>query len=397
MGEVNELIEMSRRVGSDARLVQAGGGNTSIKSDNDEYMYVKASGTALAEMKEGRGYRKLELARALAALKDDALARLEPVARDEELGKRINAACADDLPGNPSVETPLHAFLGRCVIHIHPTATNGMLCANDGRAALEELLADISPSPLYIPWTEPGLSLARETYRAVKDYERRNGLMPKLLLLQNHGIFISDDSADAARELAVEVEERANGLYRKARESSGKDRVEFPEPDADGIDQVAGIIKDVWAEWMPGQNLAVEAATRGIAMEMACNPKSPELLAVGALTPDQLAYAHGAPIWLEADAGADEMERGLAECLAKQMEHRSSPPRSVLAKNLGLLVVETSQRLAGMVSDVMISALEILDITSYFGGPRPIPEEAAAFIEGWVYEEHRRKVAENGI
>ena len=48
--EINELIEISKYFGSNKDYVIAGGGNTSYK--DDETIWIKASGEALAELNE---------------------------------------------------------------------------------------------------------------------------------------------------------------------------------------------------------------------------------------------------------------------------------------------------------------------------------------------------------
>ena len=54
--ELIQLIEISRAVGADPDWVQGGGGNTSVKSPDGKRMFIKASGTALSEMDELRGW-----------------------------------------------------------------------------------------------------------------------------------------------------------------------------------------------------------------------------------------------------------------------------------------------------------------------------------------------------
>jgi len=54
-----ELIKISRGTGRDPTLVQGGGGNTSVKTADGKYMYIKASGTALKDMNEQQGWRRL--------------------------------------------------------------------------------------------------------------------------------------------------------------------------------------------------------------------------------------------------------------------------------------------------------------------------------------------------
>ena len=57
MKEIDDLIEISRRYGSNKDYVIAGGGNTSYK--NSEYIWIKGSGTSLAVIDAG-GFVKLE-------------------------------------------------------------------------------------------------------------------------------------------------------------------------------------------------------------------------------------------------------------------------------------------------------------------------------------------------
>ena len=57
MDRINELVTMSHKYGSNPALVLAGGGNTSYK--NDENIYIKGSGTALATI-EAEGFVKMD-------------------------------------------------------------------------------------------------------------------------------------------------------------------------------------------------------------------------------------------------------------------------------------------------------------------------------------------------
>lgn len=45
-----ELIKISNKLGKDPSLVQGGSGNTSVKTDDEKFMFVKASGTTLKDM-----------------------------------------------------------------------------------------------------------------------------------------------------------------------------------------------------------------------------------------------------------------------------------------------------------------------------------------------------------
>ena len=58
MKEIKELVEISKYAGERLDLVQAGGGNSSVKLDNGQ-MLIKASGYSLSEVVEGYGYSKV--------------------------------------------------------------------------------------------------------------------------------------------------------------------------------------------------------------------------------------------------------------------------------------------------------------------------------------------------
>jgi hypothetical protein len=75
--DLADMLKVSHDVGRDPRLVQGGGGNTSVKTDGGARMYVKASGTALGDMEEGRGYRLVDVAQCVGILEDEEIKALE--------------------------------------------------------------------------------------------------------------------------------------------------------------------------------------------------------------------------------------------------------------------------------------------------------------------------------
>jgi rhamnose utilization protein RhaD (predicted bifunctional aldolase and dehydrogenase) len=55
MKEIIDLVDISKYAGERIDLVQAGGGNSSVKFDNGQ-MVIKASGYSLSELVDGYGY-----------------------------------------------------------------------------------------------------------------------------------------------------------------------------------------------------------------------------------------------------------------------------------------------------------------------------------------------------
>ena len=128
------IAALSRQYGSDARFVFAGGGNTSCK--DDEFLYVKPSGVALATI-QGGDFVKLERAAVRRCFEIDP-GRLSADEREAAIKRLLGAAVLKG--GRPSVETPVHEALPfKYIVHLHPAFVNGLTCAQNGKAACEKL------------------------------------------------------------------------------------------------------------------------------------------------------------------------------------------------------------------------------------------------------------------
>ena len=148
---------LSRRFGEDPEYARAGGGNSSAKDGST--LYIKPSGVSLASMTP-ETLMPLALAPllALAEAGGDAEAGSDPVMR-----VAMAARLRDEGDRRPSVECVFHALIpARYVIHTHPTTVNALTCARDGEAIARELFGD---EVLWVPYTDPGLPLAREIAR----------------------------------------------------------------------------------------------------------------------------------------------------------------------------------------------------------------------------------------
>jgi rhamnose utilization protein RhaD (predicted bifunctional aldolase and dehydrogenase) len=188
---LDKLVTLSRNLGDPALdYVILGEGNTSARID-DETFWVKASGAQLRGI-EASGFVRVYFDRVLALLEADALS-------DAEVRGGLEAARADgSATARPSVETVLHALvLGLdgvdFVGHTHPTSVNAVLCsgkaeeATAGRLFPDEIVY-CGPAPVYVPYTDPGVPLARKVRELVDRYLDVYREIPKVILMQNHGL-----------------------------------------------------------------------------------------------------------------------------------------------------------------------------------------------------------------
>jgi len=113
----------------------------------------------------------------------------------------------------PSVETVLHALalaLGEAhyVVHTHPTSVNAILCSRAaeeafaGRLFPDEIVV-CGPAPAYVPYTDPGVPLARKVAETLKAYRDAWGEPPKALLMQNHGLVALGRTAQEAENVTM--------------------------------------------------------------------------------------------------------------------------------------------------------------------------------------------------
>ena len=109
-------------------------------------------------MSPSKGWRRIELAPIFDMMKDKELPKLPADIREPEVVNRLLAACDDTVTNGsrPSVEAHLHAFLGKCVIHLHPSAVGAYVNAKNGKAKLERLFKDMKKPFLWVPCADPG-------------------------------------------------------------------------------------------------------------------------------------------------------------------------------------------------------------------------------------------------
>jgi rhamnose utilization protein RhaD (predicted bifunctional aldolase and dehydrogenase) len=187
MAEFAALKKLSTRVGSDPLLVQAAGGNTSLKQDG--VMWIKASGTWLRDAANKDIFVPVNHNALLTAL-----AKNDPACE----------ACADfvltDLNATglrPSIETTVHALMPqRVVVHVHCVNTIAWAIRSDAEQRLAGKLKDFNWA--FIPYARPGLPLANAIAARLKP-----GI--DVLILGNHGLVVAAESVAAAKALLNRV------------------------------------------------------------------------------------------------------------------------------------------------------------------------------------------------
>lgn len=385
--ELKDLIEISRKVGSDPDLVQGGGGNTSVKIADFSSMNIKASGTSLKDMNESAGWRRVEMKKVLRDLDDPSLKGLDPHERERRILENLLAACEDGLgsAGRPSVESHIHAQLRRYVVHVHAVLVGAFVSAKKGEVELKKLFAKRKLPPLWVPYCDPGFTLGANTWKLVKAYEKKYVGKPEIVFQGKHGVFVSADTKDKVLKVLYEVIDACRARIEKA---GGKKKT-APKKSKPAAKNAPDLTDSLLAEFtfLAKKHLGAEASAlhteNPTTQNALANPKIKTILRTDGLTPDDLIYTNGRIVYMEKfDAKKIEAE------FAKAAKGDNKPPLVYLLKNAGLFVIGREKMLP-VIRDTALMTLQVRILAERFGGALTLTKRERDFIINWEVENYR--------
>jgi len=204
MSEPERLVYRSNILGSDKRVTNYGGGNTSSKiwqrdpltGEQVEILWVKGSGGDSATIKRD-GFATLYMDR-LRALK-----RLYRGLEHEDEMVAYLPHCTFDLnPRAASIDTPLHAFVPKPFVdHMHPDAIIAIAAAKDSRMLTQQIFGNRIG---WLPWKRPGFELGLWLEKFCRDNPDANGVV-----LESHGLFTWGDTPKQCYETTIATINRA--------------------------------------------------------------------------------------------------------------------------------------------------------------------------------------------
>jgi len=377
-----ELIKISNATGKDPTLVQGGGGNTSAKTADGKYMYIKASGTALKDMNAKQGWRRMCLDSVLAIVKDTSLTKLDAQKREVEVVNRLLLACDDNVTtlSRPSVEAHLHGLLNTYVIHLHPNTVGSYVNAKKGKAKLENLFKNEKFPPLWVPYVDPGLMLAKKIGKLVAGYKTEFKREPTILFLEKHGLFVTSNNANAALRTVRRVIRTCNSKLIQPKD------VKIKPVDKKIINDIKLSVRKVVFQ-ITGEYPTVTYFCDNEIIYFWRLKNAAKVLAAAALTPDELIYSNGAAMWVK---------KCDTESITKQVTRRINAgqriPAAFLVKGVGLFVAG-KKKVAQTVRDIAASFFFIRNNAYRLGGISSLSKRQQHFINNWESEAFRKKLA----
>jgi len=402
MSEPELLLYRSNLLGSDLRITNYGGGNTSAKvrmadpltNAPADVLWVKGSGGDIGSMKLD-GFATLYLDK-LHALKQ----RYHGLQREDEMVDLFPHCTFNLNPRATSIDTPPHCFIPHTHIdHMHADAIIAIAAARNG----ERLTREIFGSEIgWLPWQRPGFDLGLKAERLVADHPEMNGLV-----LGSHGLVTWAPTSKACYEVTLRVIQQA-AEWLNARSK--------PEPFGPTI--VPPLERSarhaLLEEILPALRGLLSQQTTKVAhvldsddvLQFVGSARAEALAAKGTTCPDHFLRTKVKPLFVpfapDRETAHDLLER-LPALIEKYREeytayyerckHPNSPalrdpyPVILLIPGVGLLSFQKDKATARIAAEFYVNTINVMRWAEGVDEYVPIAEQEAFDIEYWVLEE----------
>ncbi len=411
---VNRLVYRSNLLGSDQRVTNTGGGNTSSKlvekdplsGKETEVLWVKGSGGDLRTSKSEN----------FSSLYQDKLKDLQGVyaARAD---KGLKSAAEDEMvamyfhttfnlnPRASSIDTPLHSFLpGNHVDHMHPNAVIAIAASKHCEKLTKEIFGG---EMAYVPWMRPGFELGL----AMEEISKKSPDM-KAIMMGQHGFISWDDDEKVCYTRTLEFIETAAEYIEAKYQAKGGDAKAFGGakyetlPEAQRHATLAAILP-----WLRGQ-VSQQKRFIGTVQEdekilRFVNSKDAARLAeLGTSCPDHFLRTKIKPLYVDWNpqkedqaalkkklaAGLEDYRKDYAKYYNK-CKHANSPamrdpnPTVVLIPGLGMIAWGKDKSESRVTAEFYNCAVEVMRGAEAIDEYISLPQQEAFDIEYWLLEE----------
>ncbi|MEK4091312.1 MULTISPECIES: bifunctional aldolase/short-chain dehydrogenase [unclassified Viridibacillus] len=402
VNEVEELTYRSNLLGSDRRVCNWGGGNTSFKTtakdfkgEEVEVMWVKGSGSDLATMGD-QNFTALKLSDMQQLIEREAMT-------DEEMVAYLEHCMLSKKQPRPSIETLLHAFLPyKHIDHTHPDAIISICCAPNGKEIAKKIFGD---SFVWVPYLRPGFLLSKIIAEGVQ-----NNLNAELVLMEKHGLVVWGNTAEESYTRTIDVINKAEAYI---------DSIAATQEPFGGQ-----LIEPIEAETRQRLLSKVLPGIRGIASKFEkvitsidqseevltfVNSRKIEILSnVGAACPDHLVHTKRVPLFIEWDGNEDTLEVVIQEKIAAyQSEYKeyfnrfanaddkmfNPSPRVILIRGLGMITTGKDIQAAELSQALYHRAISVMKGADAIGGFTSLSDEESFAVEYWPLELYKLSLA----
>ncbi|MGD0342691.1 MAG: SDR family NAD(P)-dependent oxidoreductase, partial [Bacteroidales bacterium] len=374
--QINDLIEISRFYGTDKNFVIAGGGNSSYK--DDQTIWVKASGKPLADLTED----------GLVALSREKLHEIsgktyseDPVEREDQVKGDLYRSILDPPQDRrPSVETSLHEIIRyKFVVHLHPTLVNGVLCSRNAKNLVLQLFGD---RVLFVPYTDPGYTLFKRLESEIIEYRKKFGEDPRIIFLENHGVFAGADTTDEIRNIYSEI---ISTIEKRIQQVSDVEQLPY--------NPIMNKVLPAIRMMISGDKPKVIRYRHNTLIAKYYSSQQEYHKISLPLIPDIIVYCKARHLYIEHSSTAEKILDSFRNQLPRFQNEYGYLPKVLIIKDMGIFAIDDNYVAAESVLDVFEDLIRICNYALQCGGIKFLTPDQVEFIDKWEVENYRRKVA----
>ncbi|MCZ8079951.1 MAG: bifunctional rhamnulose-1-phosphate aldolase/short-chain dehydrogenase [Rhodobacteraceae bacterium] len=403
MSESEKLLYRSNLLGSDKRVTNFGGGNTSAKvMERDpltgqmvQVLWVKGSGGDIGSMKmDGFSTLYMDKLHALKGL-------YRGLAHEDEMVGYLPHCTFNLNPRAASIDTPLHAFVPRAhVDHVHSDAIIAIAASVNSRDLTAQIFGD---SIGWLPWKRPGFELGLWLEKFAVENPQARGCV-----LESHGLFTwADDARDCYLTTLDVINIAADWLAERTAGTpafGGPARPTLPTEERRAI--AARLMPAIRGLISKDRHKVGHFDDSPAVLEFVGSQMLGTLAPMGTSCPDHFLRTKIAPLVVDFDPAKPDIDATLASlepaiaayradyaAYHDRCKHPDSPalrdPNAVvyLVPGVGMFTFALDKATARISGEFYVNAINVMRGASSVSTYQGLPEQEAFDIEYWLLEE----------
>ncbi|MEM7717707.1 MAG: bifunctional rhamnulose-1-phosphate aldolase/short-chain dehydrogenase [Pseudomonadota bacterium] len=403
MSESDLLLYRSNILGSDKRVTNYGGGNTSAKvietdplsGEDVEVLWVKGSGGDIGSMKlDGFATLYMEKLTALKGL-------YRGVEFEDEMVGYLPHCTFKLNPRAASIDTPLHAYVPRKhVDHVHADAIIAIAASQNSRDLTQQIFGDRIG---WLPWKRPGYELGLWLEKFCLENPEADGVV-----LESHGLFTWADTAKDCYDCTIDVINVATGWLatRTADVPAFGGAIHESLAQSERREIAARLMPAIRGFVSDNQHMVGHFNDSDAVLEFVNSKEMEPLAVLGTSCPDHFLRTKIRPLVVGFDPATNNVDavlEGLPAQVAtyrddytayyQRCKHANSPalrdPNAVvyLIPGVGMITFAKDKATARISGEFYVNAINVMRGASAVSAYCGLPEQEAFDIEYWLLEE----------
>jgi len=400
---VGELIARSNRLGSDPKVTNYAGGNTSAKGEVRDPVtgevtsltFVKGSGGDLGTLK----------ASGLAVLYTEKVRNLVNVfpgpEREDEMVELFDFCLYGKGGAAPSIDTAMHGLVERNhVDHLHPDSIIAFATAVNGEELTRECFGD---EILWVDWRRPGFALGIDIAKIASENPNAKGC-----ILGGHGLTTWADTSEECEKRSLEAISKAERFISQLAHPSPfgevvKENLPLsPEARRARAAKLAPTLRGLASQ---DARMVGHFNDSEVVLEFTSHDLLNKLAALGTSCPDHFLRTKVSPMVLDTapDAPLDEVivrakelhaayrvayaEYYTRHALPESPAMRGADPAIILVPGVGMFSYGKDKQTARVAGEFYVNAINVMKGAQSLSSYAPISESEKFNIEYWELEE----------